>query len=60
MLKMIKAVFFDVDGTLVSHTRGEVSASTRKAVRQLKEKGIQCIIATGGIWGIEETSCQRY
>lgn len=44
---MIKAVFFDVDGTLVSHTRGEVSASTRKAVRQLKEKGIQCIIATG-------------
>ena len=47
MLKMIKAVFFDVDGTLVSHTRGEVSASTRKAVRQLKEKGIQCIIATG-------------
>ena len=47
MLKMIKAVFFDVDGTLVSHTRGEVSVSTRKAVRKLKEKGIQCIIATG-------------
>ena len=44
---MIKAVFFDVDGTLVSHARREVSTSTRKAVGQLKKKGIRCVIATG-------------
>lgn len=46
-VKMIKAVFFDVDGTLVSHTRGEVSASTREAVSRLKAKGIRCVVATG-------------
>lgn len=51
MLKMIKAVFFDVDGTLVSHTRGEVSVSTRKAVRQLKEKGYSVSLRREGIWG---------
>ena len=46
-VKMIKAVFFDVDGTLVSHTRGEVSASTREVVSRLKAKGIRCVVATG-------------
>ena len=46
-VKMIKAVFFDVDGTLVSHTRREVSASTREAVSRLKAKGIRCVVATG-------------
>lgn len=44
---MIKAVFFDVDGTLVSHTKKEVSASTRRALQKLKEKNIQCVLATG-------------
>jgi hypothetical protein len=44
---MIKAVFFDVDGTLVSHTRKEVSASARAALRKLQERHIQCVVATG-------------
>lgn len=48
---MIKAVFFDVDGTLVSHTKREVSISTRKAVSRLKEKGIRCVVATGRYMG---------
>ena len=48
---MIKVVFFDVDGTLVSHTKGEVPVSTRKAVSRLKEKGIRCVIATGRYMG---------
>ena len=44
---MIKVIFFDVDGTLVSHTKGEVSASTRAALTALREKGILCVLATG-------------
>lgn len=44
---MIKAVFFDIDGTLLSHTDMTVSVSTRDAIRQLQEKGIRCLIATG-------------
>lgn len=44
---MVKAVFFDVDGTLVSHTKNEVSGSTRTAINKLKEKDIKCVIATG-------------
>lgn len=44
---MIKAIFFDVDGTLVSHSKAEVSNSTRVALSKLKEKGIQCVLATG-------------
>lgn len=44
---MIKAVFFDVDGTLLSHTQNAVPESTRTSLDQLSEKGIQRIIATG-------------
>ena len=44
---MIKAVFFDIDGTTVSHSLRDVPKSTRLAIHKLKEKGIQCIIATG-------------
>lgn len=44
---MIKAIFFDIDGTLVSHTKNEVSASTRQALALLEDKGIRRIIATG-------------
>ena len=57
-VKMIKAVFFDVDGTLVSHTRREVSASTREAVSRLKAKGIRCVVATGR--HMSELRSQRY
>ena len=44
---MIRAAFFDVDGTLLSHTSHSVPSSTRKALALLKEKGVKCVVATG-------------
>lgn len=44
---MIKAIFFDVDGTLVSHAKKEVCQSARAAIKKLREKGIKCVICTG-------------
>lgn len=44
---LIKAVFFDVDGTLISHAKNEVPESTRIAIKKLKEKNIECVVATG-------------
>lgn len=44
---MIKAAFFDVDGTLYSHQTHQVPPSTRDAIAKLQERGILCIIATG-------------
>lgn len=44
---MIKAAFFDVDGTLLSHNTHVVSESTRRALKLLKEKGVLCVVATG-------------
>lgn len=44
---MIKAAFFDVDGTLLSHKTRTVSQSTRAAIDKLKAAGIQCVVATG-------------
>jgi hypothetical protein len=44
---MIKAVFFDIDGTLLSHQYGEVPKSTKSALCQLKRKGIKLFAATG-------------
>ncbi|MEG0277428.1 MAG: HAD-IIB family hydrolase, partial [Coprobacillus sp.] len=44
---MIKAIFFDIDGTLVSFDTHEIPQSTFDALYQLKEKGIKLFIATG-------------
>lgn len=44
---MIKAVFFDVDGTLISHTQKAVPESTKTALEALEKKGIRRVIATG-------------
>ena len=44
---MVKVIFFDVDGTLISHSQNAVPESTRTALNQLSEKGIQRVIATG-------------
>ncbi|MCG2617490.1 Cof-type HAD-IIB family hydrolase [Terrimonas sp. NA20] len=43
----IRAVFFDVDGTLVSFKTNSVPASARKAIDALRQKGIKVIVATG-------------
>lgn len=43
----IKALFFDVDGTLVSFDTHQVPQSAINALRQAHEAGIKIIIATG-------------
>lgn len=47
----LKAVFFDIDGTLVSFNTHKVSDSSKKAIKELKDKGIKVFIATGRIRG---------
>ena len=42
----IKAVFFDIDGTLLND-RKNVQKSTRRAITSLKEQGIVVGVATG-------------
>ena len=44
---MIKAIFFDIDGTLLSHTTGRVSAEAAEALALLRRKGILLLAATG-------------
>lgn len=43
----IKAVFFDIDGTLISFKTHRVAASTERAFAILQEKGIKVIVSTG-------------
>ncbi|MCJ8153425.1 Cof-type HAD-IIB family hydrolase [Chryseobacterium sp. SSA4.19] len=43
----IKAVFFDVDGTLISFKTNSIPDSTQNAIRKLRAKGIKVIVATG-------------
>lgn len=43
----IKAVFFDIDGTLAAVKTHIIPESTREAVRRLREKGIACVLSTG-------------
>lgn len=44
---MIKAAFFDIDGTILSHSQRKVPNSTVKAITMMQEKGIKVYIATG-------------
>lgn len=44
---MIKAIFFDIDGTLVSFKTHQVPESTIRSLALLREKGIKVFIATG-------------
>lgn len=44
---MIKGIFFDIDGTLVSFKTHEVPTSTKETLIQLHEKGVKLFIATG-------------
>lgn len=49
---MIKAVFFDVDGTLVSFNTHKVPVSTLDAISELQKKGIKVFVATGRHYSI--------
>lgn len=44
---MTKAIFFDIDGTLVSFHTHRIPASTIEAIKRLRQKGIKIFIATG-------------
>ena len=44
---MVKAIFFDVDGTLLSHETHRVPDSTVRALEELRDKGILTFLATG-------------
>lgn len=44
---MIKAIFFDIDGTLVSFNTHKIPQSTIDAVRRVRARGVKVFIATG-------------
>lgn len=44
---MIKAIFFDVDGTLIPLETGIMPVSTTQCLHLLKKKGIKCVVCTG-------------
>lgn len=44
---MIKAIFFDLDGTLISFETHQIPQSAKDAIRQLRERGIKVFVATG-------------
>lgn len=44
---MIKAVFFDIDGTLVSFKTHRVPDSAKRAIAALRAKGIRVFVASG-------------
>lgn len=44
---MVKAIFFDVDGTLVSFQTHQMSKRVLEALHQLREKGIRLFVSTG-------------
>lgn len=43
----IKAIFFDIDGTLVSFKTHEVPQSAKDAIHEVRLKGVKVFIATG-------------
>lgn len=45
--RMIKAIFFDIDGTLVSFKTHQIPESTFESLRKLQENDIKIFIATG-------------
>lgn len=44
---MIKAIFFDVDGTLLSHRTKQVPPDAKQILKELQENGIKIFISTG-------------
>ena len=52
---MIKAAFFDIDRTLLSHTTNSVPASARLALAELRRRGVLVFPATGRPRSVVET-----
>ncbi len=52
---MIKAAFFDIDRTLLSHVTNSVPQSARDALEALKRKGVLLFCATGRPKSVVET-----
>lgn len=44
---MIKAAFFDIDGTLLSFKTHRMPASTERALERLRERGVRTVISSG-------------
>lgn len=44
---MIKVIFFDVDGTLLSHSQKAIPESAKRALKKLRDSGIKLVVATG-------------
>ncbi|MBQ1342440.1 MAG: HAD-IIB family hydrolase, partial [Erysipelotrichaceae bacterium] len=42
-----RVIFFDIDGTLLSHSTGRIPESTIRAIKKVQETGVKCVIATG-------------
>ena len=47
---MIKAVLFDVDGTLISHKTKSIPESAKMALERLRNKGIQIFLSTSNLY----------
>lgn len=45
--QMVRAAFFDIDGTLISHETGGVPESTRLALEKIRKKGVRVFACTG-------------
>lgn len=48
----VRALFFDIDGTLVSFTTHRVPASAEEAIRRARAAGVRVFIATGRMPGM--------
>ena len=58
--EMIKALFFDIDGTLVSFNTHQIPQSAIQAITRAKEKGIKIYISTGRPLSIiRKSKCSR-
>lgn len=44
---MVKAIFFDIDGTLREFDGGGICGSTKRALAEARKAGIRLFIATG-------------
>ena len=44
---MIKAVFLDIDGTLLSNTTGQIPKSAGEAIDSMRMNGVKVFTATG-------------